>query len=244
MNLVYFTIGFQPGYVQLLEVCVASLRKKCDMTNIKLLLMCDINYLPHAQHIGFDYIIVTPDNHSPEQVSMRKVEIFGFDMIDNFKKVIYLDSDIVITGDLNTIFQEIVDDNLLYTFNESDDFNEHKLVYFGRQDYSDWQLDNFRRRDIKVFNCGQFGFMVSPQMKAHFANVLVLMRDTSRPSFYEQSFMNYYFNTRYLTDPIFNKYTALGTRGDMVHNKTIIVHFANATIPYTNKLKCMRALMT
>ena len=242
MNLIYFTIGYNPGYVKLLEVCLASLRKKCDMSTIKLLVMCDLNYLPYVNNLGFDYTIITPENNSPEQVSMRKVEIFHFDMINNFEKVIYLDSDIVITGDLNVIFDNITKDNILYTFNESDDFGEHNLIYFGRQDYTKHQILEFVRRNIKVFNCGQFGFLVTKIMQKHFSNVLDLIKENDREFFYEQSFMNYYFNSHYLTSPIFNSYTILPTRGDRLLPNTCIAHFANATIPFSSKFHAMERL--
>lgn len=239
MNLIYFTIGHNPAYVKLLELCLKSLRKHCDMSHIKTLIMCDKHYQQYIQHLPFDYFVVTDDNHSPEQTSMRKIEIFGFQSLYLFDKVIFLDADIIITGDLNVIFDKMTDDEVLYTFNESDDFREHNLVYFGMKNYDDRQLQEFVKRNVKVFNCGQFGFIVSHAMGDHFSNVLYMMKTHQGEHYYEQSFMNYYFNTHYLTNPIFNQYTILPTRGDRKTQETCIAHFANASIPIMHKYQNM-----
>lgn len=240
MNLLYFTIGHHPGYVQLLELCLKSIRKNCDMSRIKTLIMCDKDYHQYIKHLNFDYHIITDDNHSPEQTSMRKVEIFGFQYLYLFDKVIFLDADIIVLGDLNHIFDKMNDDTLLYTFNESDDYREHNLVYFGMKNYSVEQLNEFVKRNVKVFNCGQFGFMVSDAMSDHFSNVVYIMKHHQGEHYYEQSFMNYYFNTHYLTNPIFNEHTILPTRGDKPNNDTIIAHYANANIPFIQKLGMMQ----
>jgi lipopolysaccharide biosynthesis glycosyltransferase len=201
---------------------------------------CDIDYLQYVEYLQFDYIVVTEKNNTPVQASMRKVEIFDFDMIHHFEKVIYLDSDIVVLGDINIIFDQMNDPNTLYTFNESDDFNEHNLIYFGKRDYSAEQMNEFVRRNVKVFNCGQFGFLVSEQMRSHFTNIRNMIKSNKDEHFYEQSFMNYYFNTRFLTNPIFNTYTILPTRLDKVKPSTIIAHFANTNIPVMQKLAMMK----
>ena len=198
--------------------------------------MCDEDYRHLIQDLKVDYTMITNKNSDPMQVSMRKVEIFAFPDINKFDKVIYLDSDIIITGDLNVIFDDIVERDKLYVFEESDDYREHNFKYFGLQNYTPDEIKSFSDRRIKVFNCGQFGFKVSEEMHAHFYNILYFMKNYKGEFYYEQSFMNYYFNKLNARKAIFNNYTNLGNRGDKVHELTRIIHYADAAMSHKTKL--------
>lgn len=236
MNLIYFTIGYNPEYIELLRFCLQTLREQCDLSNIKILVMCDEGYRHLVESLEVDYIMTTGMNRDPMQVSMRKVEVFSFPDINKFDKVMYLDSDIIITGDLNVIFDDIVVRDKLYVFEESDDYIEHNLKYFGLQNYTPEDIRRFTERRIKVFNCGQFGFKVSQEMHAHFYNVLYFIKQHDGEFYYEQSFMNYYFNNLNVRVAGFNKYTNLGNRNDKVHASTRIIHYADAAMSHKTKL--------
>lgn len=239
MNLVYFTIGYQEQYIELLKLCLRTLKEQCDMSNIQTMVMCDAPFYDKVQQLGVDYIMLTRANTGAMQVSMRKLEVFSFDRINEFDKVVYLDSDIIITGDLAPIFREIQMKDKLYVFDESDDYEEHNKIYFGCQNYTNDDILKFRYMGIKVFNCGQFGFRVSDEMRAHFYNILYFINGYKEEYYYEQSFMNYYFNTLNARISMFNKYTSLANRNDRVNKDTVIVHYADANMPYQVKLHKM-----
>jgi hypothetical protein len=67
------------------------------------------------------------------------------------------------------------------------------------------RLHEFRTRqtqknDVKSFNSGTFLFQPCPEIKEHFANAKEFAKSyKSDGHFYDQSFFNYYFNTRGLS---------------------------------------------
>ena len=83
------------------------------------------------------------------------------------------------------------------------DVTEHNAKWFGFQDYTAGTLAEFARHAVFVFNCGQFAFATNDVMKHHFENVCSEIAEVRRSGnknyFYEQSFMNNYFNKRFLT---------------------------------------------
>lgn len=244
MDLIYFTIGYDTFYVKLLEFCILTLRLHNDMSNIKILVLCSFGYRhnvePLLQDGLVDYIHITSDNMSAMQSSIRKVEIFDFPYINDFHRILYLDSDIICLGNIGVIFDSIgAHENKLHVCVESHEIHEHNLIYFGFQDYTQDQIEYFFKNQIHVFNCGQFGFVNSQKMKNHFTCVINMINNNMKPFFYEQSFMNFYFNINMLTIEDLNKHICIMSRHHMTHENRL-VHFANADTPSWQKLELMK----
>lgn len=242
-NLVYFTIGVNEEYVSLLELCLTSLRYFAK-TPFDVLIMCDKDYMKYVSHLGATTIFLTDENKTPMQTSMRKVEIFQYPNIYAYDKVIYLDCDILLCDDIGKVFADITKHDMLYTFPE-EVRNPHESIFFGLQNYTKEELADLKDRGVKGFNCGQFGFRVSPEMEKHFEYVQGAILDAIEkdvPYFYEQSFMNVYFNkrTELRDDSVFSKVTNLNPWYELIREGTIIAHFASASVPWKKKLQFMR----
>lgn len=243
-RLIYFTIGGQPYYAKLLEFAVHTLRTTNDLSQTDIMVMCDASYAPHVQGIhGIDKFLIVPPNNSHIQASMRKVDIFKLPSIAAYEKVLYLDCDIIVTGSLQPLFDAVVDPGKLYVYPENDEFNSHQSLFWGLQDYSQDQLTEFEARGQHVFNCGQFAFKVSPEMQQHFQAVRDMIDAHTGPHFYEQSFMNKYFNSRFLTDegPLL-PYAALPSRP--VPGTQLMFHICNAHMTAERKLLLMNRIWT
>lgn len=213
-NLVYFTIGCDPLYVRLLEFVLATLRDSHlsrPRRNFDIMVMCDAQYSHRLQHLVDDgriddIMVVDGINKSGVDCSMRKTEIFRYKRIDRYEKVLYLDCDLIVLGDLESeLFSKIqnLDDPRLHVCVERWDIAEHTGEFFGFRDYSMETIAEFARRGIFVFNCGQFAFAVNDAMKRHFEEICSEIEEVKRLGnkkyFYEQSFMNHHFNTRFAT---------------------------------------------
>jgi lipopolysaccharide biosynthesis glycosyltransferase len=155
---------------------------------------------------------------------MNKLKIFDYENINKYNKIFFIDSDIIIHTNLNNIFDNLTKDNLLYVKKESLKSlrEDHKNIFFSLQLYTEEQLDNFEKEKIFVFNAGQFGFFNSEQMKNHFNNINNLIINHKGEFFYEQSFMNHYFNLNKLKND------------DILENKVRL--FPEDNIKYENKL--------
>ena len=215
MNLVYLVVGGHPGYYKLLDYCVNTIR---NMNKVDILVMCEDPSLVDQPVTKYE----TGPNEGPMQVSIRKTQIFDVPGLEKYEKILYLDADIVVHGSLDPLFEAIEDPDTLYVMYESG--NEHIF-----------RTDKPVPKGVKGFNCGQFGFMNSPQMRAHFQTVAQTIRDEFDPKvhFYEQVFMNDYF---------WNKKTSL-LPGIAFNNDPpkIVQHFMNAAWPWQLKLRMMQA---
>lgn len=248
-NLIYFVIGGNPDYVKLLEFCIKTIRLCPENDIFDILVMCDKDYEQYVKHLPIQHIHITADNHTTERVSTRKMEIFVFNKITEYEKVLYLDCDIVIAGNLADIIHQVTDKNKLYVCNEKFGLeynaNDNASSFFSRIDrpYTEEDIKFFRINKIYPFNAGEFAFCVSSDMKAHF-NYIVCEIDKhygTQAYFYEQCFMNEYFNRRNLTDNLLNKYCYLCSVGNgLISDKKIINHFLNYLADFKLKLFYMQ----
>lgn len=244
-GLVYYVIGDNPEYAKLLKYSINTLRCYIENDKYDILIMCDESYLPNVKDFPVNHIAVTKPNLNSVSASLRKVEIFDFHGINNYDKILYLDCDTVICGSLDPIFDIISNPDLLYVSNESKDIEDFiKYPYFQRKDkqYDELVLEIFKQKGIFPFNAGQFGFCVSNIMKYHFNN---LKRECGsynvNEHFYEQSFMNEYFCTRFIVSYDLNKHCYFNADISIFNTNLLIVnHFIGYVQSYTKKLSLMQ----
>lgn len=243
-DLIYFVIGGNPDYVNLLRYCIHTIRCFPENDVYDILVMCDESYVSHLRGLPIKYIYVTPFNENHVQASMRKVEIFDFSKIHEYDRVLYLDCDIVICGPLHTVFEKITDEEKVYVVPERKDIESHTLIYYHRVDkpYTQDELYAFARENVYVFNAGQFGFRVSETTRKIFTDISEEKKKYYNPHihFYEQCFMNDYMNRRRLCRYDIESFVQLDANVHSASNQRIVIHFCNATIPYSEKLINMK----
>lgn len=248
-NLIYFTVGFNPEYIELTYWCIYSLLYQgLSLENLDILIMCDQDYLKYVQEKlpSWVKIMITDHNNCAMHASMRKIEIFNFVDIYQYDKILYLDSDIVTLKNIKVFFEKELDPNVLYVKSENVDHTSsfHSLESYK---YTNEQMMFFKEHDIKPFSCGHFLFKNSIHMKQHFNNVIDLVKKYIGNFFYEQSFMNYYFNLNNLTDPTFlDEYIGLNVAKSINVLESIdisdphMVHICDTTIKTFDKLHHMK----
>ncbi len=242
-DLVYYTVGGSPEYVHILAASIDSLREfGGNRKNYDILVMCDEHFREHLASLDIDHIHMTPVNATPVHASMRKTEIFRFSGIERYSRVLFLDCDIVIGKSLENVFESIERSDVLYVKPENKDPESHKNMYYSRQDlpYSDAELKGLARDQVYAFNAGQFAFRVSPVMRENFEAVA---RGTEnydeRIHFYEQSFMNAYFNRARAVDYSLDPHIRLFAQIHMTAPPKAINHFCGATASIGEKLDWM-----
>lgn len=246
-NLIYFTTGCDATYFKLTSFCIQTIAQSNNLENIDILVMCDQAYcaLIRQDLPEFVKVHITADNSSSHQTSMRKCEIFNYEYIHMYDKILYLDSDIVVTGNIASLFDAALNDNILYVKRDSIDNDCHNHLEHSLRLYTETQVNDFALNHQHGFSCGHFIFCNSQVMKYHFDQVLKLMASHKGPYFYEQSFMNHYFNSNYATDETLLEgvvdFFDSGKLSDQLKNtQARIVHFANAQMPHMMKLKNMK----
>jgi hypothetical protein len=129
---------------------------------------------------------------------ISKCDISDVRNLGNYEKVLYLDCDIIVQHDLGSFFKKAkLKPDRLYAPAE------------GTVDGKYWYLDTYKESNIKrlkdagvrSFNTGTFMFVPSSSMLKHFVNVRALaLSYKGQKHFYDQSFMNYYFNMKRMVD--------------------------------------------
>lgn len=251
-DLIYFVVGGDDEYVQLLEYCINTIRCYPENDKFDILVMCDEKYVKNVQHLPVTHIHITPNNQNKVYASMRKVEIFEFKDIDKYDKILFLDCDIVIIGSLVSIMNRIIDTEKLYAL--CDEICDWNSVYFSRADkpYTSDDIQYFKQHNMKPFNAGQFAFCNSPKMKEHFQNIKYEIEKyyDANIHFYEQGFMNEYFSTRravcydFVDNNEFSKICSISCIQHILDKDytqfRCINHFANFEFPYFQKLEFMK----
>lgn len=242
-ELVYYVIGCHKDYSKLLDFSLHTLRLSGNCMDV--MVMCDEDYYQHIKDFPVTHFHITPKNTTPVQSSMRKVEIFNFEHIHRYDKVLYLDCDIVINDDLSPIFHAMTRDDVLYVVRNEYGMYTHTHQYYSCSDdpHDEETLRNLAEKEMYGFNAGQFGFCVSDKMMCHFAEVQKsALRFDPKIHFYEQSFMNTYFNRIFAVDYTMETFVYLhGFETDPL-KKVILYHVCGTVIPYLEKLQKMESI--
>jgi len=237
-NLIYFTIGGNPSYSNLTKLCIETLRKTNELQNTDILIMCDEEYKQNIIDLHTN-IMITNKNNNGIEASMRKVEIFSYENIWNYDKVLYLDSDIVVGGNINILFDRVEEEDKLYVFREQNIVSGMYHKYWWSGILTEEDILFFNKNERGFFNCGQFLFKVNKKMESHFNNVLNNIKQNTKEYFYEQTFMNEYFLKNLLTieDKIIKKYIHLCLQTD--NFELVLFHFCGSDT-LDNKLNKMK----
>lgn len=252
--LIYFTVGGDKEYLNLTLYCLHSIFYYSSLKNVDILIMCDQEYSKYVvEKIGqHDNIIVyvTSPNENGVQASMRKIEIVLIPILHKYKKILYLDSDIVVLDDITKLFEEELKDDIVYFKDEKNyDFTS---LYYGLKSYSSEQLQKFKKDGRRPLNGGQFLFQNTLTNRKHFLNILSLMSTWTEEFFYEQSFINHYFNTCDKFDvSLLERYVDFLNSGpdstpdtERTNHDAIIVHCVNHEMPYMSKLHNMKSVFS
>lgn len=116
-----------------------------------------------------------------------------------YKKIMYLDCDIIVQDDIIKIFQAIkTHPNKLYVAQEGD-----LAEYYWRINaLKNSNVETMKSQGIQSFNSGSFLFEPTPKMKTHFerAKMFGLEYQKTHSFFYDQPIFNYYFNTHRIAE--------------------------------------------
>jgi hypothetical protein len=226
-TLAYFTFGFNSSYIDILKLAIKSL--KYFHPEIDILIICDEKFIPLCSSTFPGIRIEKCTNStSPEMASTHKLNIFDYDL-SGYDKIMYIDSDMLLHGKIDSILDNITNPDLLYVYAESDDFNNHKTLWWSLNNYTPEQLEFFKTNNILVFNAGLFIFLNSDFMKTHFSNIRLFINSYRGPFFYEQSFMNVYFNLKNKTNTsVINTTNYAMMPKDNINYSNKIIHFAGS----------------
>lgn len=207
-NLVYYCIGGKGQYFQFLEWSVDSILKHTkDLNNIDFLFFCpqewvsNIEKLKKQNNVNFYYEII-PNTEDGVEVAMHRLRIFDFSKIKNYKKILYIDSDILCFKDLNGLFDKEIEHERFYAVKNCGNHKTFKPHFFTHSiiDFNEATANLLQEKNQVPMNTGQFLILNSNKMEKHFQNIRWLHSTWPLKYFFEQCFFNHYFCTSFLSN--------------------------------------------
>ena len=120
-NLIYFSVFFNDGYVNLLKMLLTSLVLFSRTDGIDFLVLTSSDFKKDIEDIGtllgISIKIHCMECNSVHEASSAKLRVFDYTPINTYEKVLYLDTDILIQGDITRVFEEALED-LIYALPE------------------------------------------------------------------------------------------------------------------------------
>lgn len=208
-NLLYFTLFLSDSYLDVLHMCLKSIVANTPNINFDILFITDVEMKAKIEQLdvissfNVDYMIL-PTPKSAPLASTKKLNIFDYEKISDYSKILFFDADILCIKNLNIIFEKSLESEKLYICVTEIHRSPlllsptHGIMYLSKEDAA-FIGEN---PDIVPFNAGQYMFLNSSRMEKHFSNIRWLKNVWPDTYFYEQSFMNYYFVFNSLTEPL------------------------------------------
>lgn len=248
-NLIYFTV-FGNQYINLLNILLKGLLKQ-EYQDFELLFITDKktkvfllkNRLLKKFKVNYHVVKSVKDG---VDASIQKIKIFDYKNIKEYKKILFLDLDILIVGNLNKIFEQQITPNILYSSIHKFSHDLHRTDYHTVSPYTPNQLAKFSEKNIFPFNAGQFVFMNTQTMQDHFTNIKNFIDIWNGKYFFEQSFMNTYFNVLQISNVFkfvdyFNFISINSQQVEYVPTQeTVFVHYMGSVTDAKSKLAFMK----
>jgi Glycosyl transferase family 8 len=207
-NLVYTLVTYNTDmYVRVLRVFLESLicYSPGHLHDYHMLIITDrrtrsmIERLPEAMMVSLLYLLVDEDQDLFHGL-IHKFDIIQYVDYMKYDKIMYIDCDIVVQGELLHIFDAVkAERNVLYA--PAEGTLDGKFWSLGAYEARDYE--RLKKRGTKSFNSGTFLFIPTEEMKVHFRNARDLALSYRGKKYFDQSFFNYYFNMRHLSSTMY-----------------------------------------
>lgn len=240
--LVYACVFYNKNYTELLRLLIASIKFYSSLDGITFLVLTNKQIEPQIQELAKSYqfpiLIKTFDYTTIFQAACARLSIFDYEGIDSYEKIMYLDTDIIVKGNLSTLFEFPLEDKL---YGLESGFTDS--INFGSQFFSPSQKTS-------GINSGTLLFPNSASMKALFQriqeHIITFTKSGATPPYaLDQPFINYHA----IKDSIYDNQTlkphvALFEDGTPNNESTAIVcHFSFPIGNFEHKCNRMRAYL-
>ena len=249
-TLIYFCIFHNKGYIELLQLLLSSLILRSNLENIDLLVLTSSNFKEDIERVSKKlnihidtYILEFSKLH---EALCSRIYIFNYPLVTLYKQILYLDTDIIIQGDINTLVNCDLEEKL-YAFREGTIGHP----YWGGEffDFSSQGL----HQEQSGFNSGVLLFKPVKSIKDNFLKVkehidTIVSSNSKLPDCPDQSLLNYYFikNDMYNVN-LMDSLVKIYSKGDDVNtiiNGNCICHFTWPIGNTENKKQRMIAYFT
>jgi lipopolysaccharide biosynthesis glycosyltransferase len=242
MNCIFICIFNDENYINMLYLCLESififgnLDKNTEIliyTSTKIMNIIKQSHLFNDEKIKFE---INDTYNTVEKACKARLDLFNLSHINNYEKILYLDTDIIIKNNINTVF-DICKENYLYTVEEGDIKDDSD--YWGKSLFGE-EIYNYI--DTSAFSSGILLFKNCEEIKQLFKKINEDM--TARYHFFcDQPFFIYNaFKYNLYNNKLLKTY-AVNNNCNMIFNNIIIHHFPGCPGEYKYKIDIMTVFL-
>lgn len=189
MNCIFITIFLQVKYVEMFFILLESLSIFGNLDiNTEILIYTSTKFMNiiKQSHLYSDKIKfeINDDYDNLDKSCKSRLDLFNLDSIQNYEKIIYLDTDILIKGNINHIF-DICKEDILYALEEGT--IDSKLDYWGTSLFRE-EANNYE--DKTAFCSGILLFKNCSKIKELFEIIKISIKSNEH-FFHDQPYFVY-----------------------------------------------------
>jgi hypothetical protein len=243
-NLLYFCVFYNKDYFQLLSLLLKTMIFYSSLDTFDILVITSPEFQTEVKNIclnlNLNIQIMTCDFTTIFQAACARLFIFDYPGLDGYEKILYLDTDIIIKGDLTKIFELPMEKDVLYAL-ESGNIQSPS---FGCQFFNFHQTDP----SLSGMNSGTLLFKNSTVIRDLFERIRTHVNQYTQsgldiPYCMDQPFINYHAIKGKLYDnKLLNPHVSLFEGNDEVNNyaTSSICHFSFPIGNFSHKFHRMR----
>jgi len=244
MNLVYACVFYNPDYFKLLELLLLSMRMYSSTDTFDIVVLTSPEFESRlnelSNKIGLKVTAMCIKLTTIFEAACARLRIFDYADISRYEKILYLDTDIIIKGDLAPLFSLATEDKL-YGIEQG----TIASMNFGRQFFKTSGLDF----NITGINSGTLLFKNCLAIRDLFSRIrghINAFTDTGEqpPYTLDQPFINYHaIRDSAYDNHALNNYVSLYENSDVVSNyaTSMICHFSYPIGNFAHKYNRMKA---
>ena len=190
-NLVYLGVFVNKEYIELLKILLITVKLYSSIDSIDFLVLTSSDFVSDIHDlgklIGIPLKTMIIDTNRLAGGAFARLYIFEYEHIMSYDKVLYIDTDIVVQGDIMNIFNETIEDKIYGLKEGTIEHEIHGGLWF------DFSTIN---KDTIGINSGILLFKPTETMKSIFSDIIKHvddLRGKSMPQCADQPFVNYHF---------------------------------------------------
>ncbi len=235
-NVIFICVFFQTKFLEMFIIMLYSIRKYGKLNNntdILVYTSSEFMNIIKKHQLYYDNIkFVINDNYNTvRQAALSRLDMFKFNIINDYNKILYLDTDIIVKGDLNKVFDVITKD-VIYAVEEGTITNDSNI--YGGELLFGSDLEKYLGKP--AFSSGIMGFTNSETIRELYKNI---NKDLSiRPynlSCMDQPYIVYNcFKYDLFDNQIFNQLCV--NNDNNIYSDKVIHHFPGGVGVYQHKM--------
>jgi predicted O-methyltransferase YrrM len=242
-NCIFLCVFNNKEYIKLLRLLLESIYIHNDLinNNIDIIIYTSTNFMNKLKqcHLMYPFIRfeINDTYNNIDTACKSRLDLFNLNSISNYEKILYLDTDILITGNLNTIF-DLCQDEQLYVLEEG--VIDNPRDFYGRTLFGD-NIEHYKNKT--AFTSGILLFKNCDKIKTFFN---IVKEDIKTRPFqfecYDQPYIVY--NAVMLNNydnQTLKRYAV--NNNDNIDTEYIIRHFPGIPGYHNKKLETMKQFM-